>query len=295
MAAFGLPADQLALYQISGHGRALAAGDLTAAVCTDCHGVHDIYGVADPASATQARNVASSDCGQCHAGSGAGTDVLGDYEGSVHHAAVQQGDMEAPSCVHCHGSHGAAPPGIGTVNRVCGQCHSETREAFRHSPHSEGIVAAGEPQCAACHENHRVGPATADLWSACTDCHDESSDAMRTGQKILTLMQQTEDEMVRARQSTAEARAVPLDVRDYEARLDLAASYLAKARPRTHSLDPESVEELTRKARSIGEQVQADVAGELYVLEGRDLVVLFLWLYIVVTVAALQLYRRSLR
>ena len=96
-------------------------------------------------------------------------------------------------------------------------------------------------------------------------------------------------------QSTAEARAVPLDVRDYEARLDLAASYLAKARPRTHSLDPESVEELTRKARSIGEQVQADVAGELYVLEGRDLVVLFLWLYIVVTVAALQLYRRSLR
>jgi hypothetical protein len=41
-------------------------------------------------------------------------------------------------------------------------------------------------------------------------------------------------------------------------------------------------------------QVESQVGGELRVLEGRTLVVLFLWLYFLVTVTALQLYRRSL-
>ena len=293
MAAYGLPADQLALYRISGHGRALAAGDLSVAVCTDCHGVHNVARAAAPDSPTQARNVAH-DCGQCHSGDGPGSDVLSEYEGSVHHAALQGANPRAPSCVHCHGSHGAAPPGVSTVNRVCGQCHLQAREAFRHSPHYEGIAIAGEPQCAACHGNHRVTGATHEMWAACADCHEESSEAVRRGDKILTLLQQTEAELDRAHESTEAARSVPLEVREYQSRLEMAATYLEEARPQTHTLDPSAVEELTRKARSIAHQVQSDVAGELHVLDGRSLVVLFLWLYIVVTVAALQLYRRSL-
>lgn len=293
MAPFGLPADQLALYRVSGHGHALAAGKDGAAVCTDCHGVHDILKADDPASPVHPRNL-SATCAACHGADEGG--VVAEYRHSVHYESLRAANPRAPDCVRCHGSHGARPPGVGSIDKVCGQCHVQAREALRHGPHAGGRDGAGEPQCEACHGNHRIERATHQMWTVvCVECHDGESEAMRTGAKVLTLLQQTEAEIARAHESTASARRVPLDVREYESRLEMAATYLEEARPRTHALDPESVEELTRKARSIAQQVQHDVANELHVLEGRDLVVLVLWLYILVTVAALQLYRRSLR
>jgi hypothetical protein len=295
MADFGLPADQLALYQISGHGRELATGNLDVAVCTDCHGLHDVQRADAPDSPTHPRNIPQT-CGTCHDAAGPGIDVLAAYKGSIHDEALQEANPRAPSCVGCHSSHGAAPPGSGTVDRVCGQCHVQARAAFRQSPHSNAMVAAGEAECAACHGSHAVVATSHDMWSdTCSECHEDDSRALATATRIVTLMQQTEAEMVVARASIERARGVPLDVRDYETRMEMAGTFIEEARPRTHSLDPDAVEELTRKARSIARQVESGVAGELHVIEGRSLVVVFIWLYILITVAALQLYRRSLR
>ena len=53
------------------------------------------------------------------------TDQLANYQQSVHYAALTKGnDLSAPTCNDCHGNHGAAPPGAGSVVNVCGTCHA---------------------------------------------------------------------------------------------------------------------------------------------------------------------------
>jgi cytochrome c553 len=53
-------------YESSVHGRAIRAGKMNAAVCNDCHGVHDILPADDPRSPVFKFRVAST-CGECHA------------------------------------------------------------------------------------------------------------------------------------------------------------------------------------------------------------------------------------
>ncbi|MEE9218636.1 MAG: cytochrome c3 family protein, partial [Acidobacteriota bacterium] len=65
MKPYNLPADQLALYQTSRHGQLLAQGDERVAVCTDCHGVHDILSPRNPVSPVAPRNIPQT-CGHCH-------------------------------------------------------------------------------------------------------------------------------------------------------------------------------------------------------------------------------------
>ena len=58
MKASGLPTDQYAKYWSSVHGQQLITNDdARVAVCTDCHGVHDIKKVSDPTAKTFALNV----------------------------------------------------------------------------------------------------------------------------------------------------------------------------------------------------------------------------------------------
>jgi cytochrome b subunit of formate dehydrogenase len=54
-------------YQQSVHGLAVAKGSKTAAVCTDCHGAHEILAASDPRSTTNRVNLPAT-CGKCHAG-----------------------------------------------------------------------------------------------------------------------------------------------------------------------------------------------------------------------------------
>ena len=53
-------------YEQSVHGKAVAGGSEKAAVCTDCHGEHDILGAGDPKSPVFKFNVPAT-CGKCHA------------------------------------------------------------------------------------------------------------------------------------------------------------------------------------------------------------------------------------
>lgn len=57
MQPYDLPVDQYSQYQTSGHGKLLAKGDGKVAVCSDCHGAHDVLSAHDPASRTYVTNV----------------------------------------------------------------------------------------------------------------------------------------------------------------------------------------------------------------------------------------------
>jgi len=162
--------DQLAEYRTSRHGLGLANGDANVATCVSCHGVHGIRPADDPASRVHPTRVGTT-CSECHADAARMDGYMTDqgqplpvnqyalWQQSVHAASMfEREDLTAPTCNDCHGNHGASPPGVESVNFVCGQCHGREAALFRQSPKREGFEAhaeyladAGEEGCAACH------------------------------------------------------------------------------------------------------------------------------------------------
>ena len=181
--------DQAAEYATSVHGKRLAEGDVKVATCSSCHGAHGIRRVNDVKSPVFPTNVANT-CATCHASPShmAGyslpnkqplpTNQLALYQQSVHYAALTKGnDLSAPTCNDCHGNHGAAPPGAGSVVNVCGTCHAVFAEKFAASVHAQ-IFDRG---CVECHSNHAVKkPSEAmlgtDANSLCATCHSGADD-----------------------------------------------------------------------------------------------------------------------
>jgi hypothetical protein len=164
--------DQLIEYKTSIHGQRLAKGDTKVAVCSSCHGNHEILPASDPNSSVYPLNVAKT-CGACHAdpkhmsgyqiASRNGgmmplpTNQLEHWQASVHHEAlVEKGDLSAPTCNDCHGNHGATPPQVRAVENMCAQCHSRNGELFAKSPLKVDLDKEGWPGCVTCHSNHRV-------------------------------------------------------------------------------------------------------------------------------------------
>ncbi len=66
---YGLPLDKVPAFEDSFHGLALRTGQVTAANCASCHGVHDIRPSTDPRSHVNKANLPKT-CGQCHPGAG---------------------------------------------------------------------------------------------------------------------------------------------------------------------------------------------------------------------------------
>lgn len=300
MRAYGLPIDQYALYQTSAHGRALARGDRRAAVCTDCHGAHDVRAPEDPASPTHPRRIATT-CERCHADPelaaryGMDSGVVADYRASVHGRALLEADVgAAPDCTSCHGAHGAAPPGIGSLDKVCGSCHAQARRAFVAGPHHEAMLAAGLPECASCHSNHAIRPLEpAAIEGMCEDCHDRDSDEARLGRLLHTSIAAAGEEVVQAEELVQRAARMAIDVDDHLARLEEARSYLTEVQPLVHAVSREPVEALTRRARSIGEEVEHELYEQLDRRPQR-LGLVLLWFYVVMTLAILVGYKRRL-
>jgi predicted CXXCH cytochrome family protein len=187
--------DQFLQYQTSTHGKRMAAGDARVATCSDCHGSHGIRRVRDPRSSVAPLNVVNT-CSGCHgdaarmASFGRTSTPPADWAASVHAAAlVTRGDTSAPTCVSCHGSHGATPPGVASVANVCAQCHLREAELFRASPKREIFDAIGQAECLVCHGNHRI-ESPADHWvgvdkgAVCEQCHDGSGESAATIREI---------------------------------------------------------------------------------------------------------------
>lgn len=299
MRPYNLPSDQFALYQTSQHGQRLAQGDPNVAVCTDCHGVHEIRRRDDPKSRVFPRNIPST-CARCHGDAalmkkyGRTDNPYADYAAGVHGTAfLKNGNDAAPECTRCHGSHGATPPGLGDVEKVCGQCHATTRQYFLEGPHKEAMDAAGLQECAACHHHHDTPPASvAMLDTVCLQCHTMDSAQQKLAATMKTMFTEASQEIDRAHRLVEEAGRIPLYVEDYEARLVDARTSLMESFPVMHALNPSRVEPHTRRARSIAAEVSSEIHEKLAGRWWNKVGLGVFWFYLLLTAAILVRARR---
>jgi cytochrome b subunit of formate dehydrogenase len=194
MESNGESAQPFLSYQESVHGRAVANGSQKAAVCTDCHGTHEILLASDPRSPISKFNVPAT-CGQCH------TDVANTFMQSIHGQAIARGNQLAPVCTDCHGIHSIksiknpnAPAAEQNLSRdICARCHEGVRlsqefgvpgnpvTSYFDSYH--GLAAKGgsvvAANCSSCHGVHNILPSSdprstinrANLDATCGKCH----------------------------------------------------------------------------------------------------------------------------
>jgi cytochrome b subunit of formate dehydrogenase len=190
----GQSAQMVASYEQSVHGHAVAAGSEKAAVCTDCHGTHEILDAKDAKSPISKFNVPTT-CGQCHEA------ISKEYTQSIHGQAVAKGNWQAPVCTDCHGIHSItarddpnSPVSAQNVAQVtCARCHEgmrltqefgvEGRRETTYLASYHGLAARGGSQvvanCASCHGTHSILPSSdprstinhANLARTCGQCH----------------------------------------------------------------------------------------------------------------------------
>ena len=86
-------------YQESVHGKLVAAGNEKAAVCSDCHGTHDIRRAGDPHFADFPSPMFRRLAAKCHTGEQA------QFAKSIHGKSLAAGNTHAPVCTDCHGVH----------------------------------------------------------------------------------------------------------------------------------------------------------------------------------------------
>jgi len=194
MSAIGLSTQVFFSYEQSVHGKAVSAGSRKAAVCTDCHGAHDILMAGDPKSSTFKFNVPST-CGKCHESEDQ------QYLQSVHGQAIQRGNWLAPVCTDCHGIHTIKAPGnpASSVSAqvlsqiTCARCHQGVRltsefgvpgarvTSYEASYHglASSLGSTVVANCASCHGSHLILASSdprstinqANLVVTCGQCH----------------------------------------------------------------------------------------------------------------------------
>jgi cytochrome b subunit of formate dehydrogenase len=194
MESNGESAQPFVSYQESVHGRAVEKGSAKAAVCTDCHGSHEILPANEQNSPISKFNVPAT-CGKCH------SVVQQTFMASIHGQGIVRGNTLAPVCTDCHGIHTIKPhadPNAPVSERnlsvdVCARCHRGVRlsqefgipggrvSSYMDSYHGlavEGgsVVAAN---CSSCHGVHDILPSSdphstinhANLQATCGKCH----------------------------------------------------------------------------------------------------------------------------
>lgn len=242
--------DQLAEYRTSVHGKRNAAGDEHVAVCTDCHGVHGIRAVKDPRSLVYPTRLADT-CGRCHNDErllklyGIPTGQYAAYRSSVHARALyEKGDLAAPTCKSCHGSHGAAPPGVESVANVCGSCHVREGSLFRETENKRHIDLTACIRCVVCHENHAVRASTDDMLgigprSTCTRCHDPASKAYGAIAAMSSALEGLKSRLAGATDILREAERAGMAVGPEQVQLRSAHDQLVELRVLAHAFDEE--------------------------------------------------------
>jgi cytochrome b subunit of formate dehydrogenase len=181
-------------YQASVHGRAIENGSQRAAVCTDCHGAHEILAANEDHSPIYKFNVPAT-CGKCHAS------VTQTFMASIHGQGIARGNGLAPVCTDCHGIHSikkhedpnSPVAGQNLSQDTCARCHEGVRlsqefglpgnrvSSYMDSYH--GLASKGGSvvvaNCSSCHGVHNILPSSdprstinhANLGATCGQCH----------------------------------------------------------------------------------------------------------------------------
>lgn len=181
----------------SDHELARQAGVMDAAVCTDCHGSHDVRPAGEP------RTSVPLTCRKCH------SEIYNAYEDSVHGGALTTGNPDVPTCTDCHGVHDLKGPHADSPFRlfspqICADCHADEAlmgkynistnvfSSYLADFHGTTVVlfenlAPGQetnkPVCVDCHGVHDIqAPIYADssvykenLLGTCQRCHPDAA------------------------------------------------------------------------------------------------------------------------
>src|SRR5881394_2046504 len=209
MQGSGISDQPILAYRESVHAKAIARGNMSAAVCTDCHNAHDIQPAANQQSSIAKVNIPNT-CGKCH------RSEANEFIESVHGQAVIRGVSRAPVCTDCHGIHNIVQPfnanskqattAVGTDS--CANCHEGvtlTKEfgiasgrvaSYKDSYHGLASQLGSKvvANCASCHGVHNILPSSdsrsminsAHLQQTCGQCHVGASENFTKGKIHLT-------------------------------------------------------------------------------------------------------------
>ncbi|MCJ7555217.1 MAG: NapC/NirT family cytochrome c [Ignavibacteriaceae bacterium] len=268
-----LPVDQVVKYRTSVHGKLNAKGDPNVADCADCHGAHDILPSKNPKSHVYASNIPKV-CSNCHSDQvlmnkyKLPADQYDKFVKSVHGVALlEKGDVSAPSCNDCHGNHGAVPPGVESISKVCGSCHVINMELFEQSPHKKAFDENNYPECESCHGNHQIIRTTDKLIgvqpeSVCLDCHKEADN--NKGYFVAGRMKSLLDSLTTLDKSAKirldEATQKGMDVQDAVYSLKDIRQIILQSRTNIHTLNLEKFEEFIGQGYEIANK--AEIAGQ---------------------------------
>jgi hypothetical protein len=145
------------------------------------------------AASTPHKNLQKVNCQRCHfKGNLAGAPDLGryrEYGESVHGRALALGDIKAPICQDCHGSHYIFDKSdtLSRTNKehipqTCGTCHVNIYSIYKASVHGEALIerhVLGAPSCTDCHGEHDIREHTdpkssvflTKVSATCARCH----------------------------------------------------------------------------------------------------------------------------
>jgi Doubled CXXCH motif (Paired_CXXCH_1) len=270
MNPYGLRTDQLAQYRTSAHGKALfAKGDESVATCASCHGAHGILGPASGESPVHATNVPAT-CAKCHADQalmskhGLDAKIPDAWHKSVHAAYVlEKGDLSAPVCTTCHGSHGAVPPGFRTVGAVCGKCHVRELELFQTSPHAPLVAEGDFPGCETCHGNHDIPEARLTILErTCNLCHTGDEEKLKRRDRILADLRSSDEQLASTQEALRQSAQLGLVTEEDRLLFEEAHTALQQARAGQHALDADALETTTGEAAKTLRELAARLQRE---------------------------------
>ncbi len=187
------------------HQKALASGNRLGAVCTDCHGAHDVR------QPDQPRKLISLTCSKCHDA------IFNQYKDSVHGSALMTSDNpDVPTCVDCHGVHKIGDPTtaafrLQSPTEMCGKCHTDSKRMAKYGISTNVLSSyvtdfhgttvelfakqspdqpTNKPVCFDCHGVHNIASTKdpqaglaiqANLLKACQKCHPDATSQSFTG------------------------------------------------------------------------------------------------------------------
>ena len=296
-----LPVDQLEKYRTSVHGMRNARGDPKPAECASCHGSHNILPATDVRSRVYPTNLPGT-CATCHSNAeymkqyGIATDQFEKFSRSVHGVALlQKHDLGAPACNKCHGNHGATPPGVESISKVCGTCHALNADLFSSSPHKKAFDERKLPECETCHGNHEIVAATNKLLgvspeAVCSRCHNakDSPAGYRVASTMRMLTDSLESSERNARESIDEAEQRGMEISEAKYKLRDVRQARLEARTKVHSFNEAQFREVVEKglatASGISEEGRHAVAEYYFRRLGLGVATL------IITIVAISLY-----
>lgn len=302
-----LPIDQLEKYRTSVHGNRNAHGDPKPAECASCHGSHDIRSAKDVMSKVYASNLPST-CAQCHSNAEymkaykIPTDQFDKFSRSVHGVALlQKKDLSAPACNDCHGNHGAAPPGVSSISKVCGTCHALNADLFSSSPHKKAFDDRKLPECETCHGNHEIIAATDRLLgvseqAVCSKCHTDQQNVkgFAVAKTMRMLIDSLESQEAHAAALVGEAEQKGMEISEPKFKLRDARQARLQSRTMVHSFNEEKFREVVAKGLVTAEVVSQDAQLSIDEYFFRRIGLGIATLIITILAAALYLWIRRI-